>query len=101
MNSYETFIASGEELTKHNASYEERVEAAWKAATEAVKLFAQCGYTCVVRTELPDVIVVEYQFSDKEFGADRPMWITQEEEENILDCRYQDDGDMVEIRRDE
>lgn len=97
MNSYETYTAYGADIVGDHKPIEEKVEAAWKYALSEIRLLIESGYRCVVRCEDPEVIIIEYQYNDEEYGCDVPMWITQEEKENILRERYRNNDPPAEL----
>lgn len=61
---------------------------------KAVMLLLDAGYIMTVRYDVNDksmgIVVIDYDYADREYGFPYPNWLTPEEEESV---KYKDEND--------
>ena len=50
---------------------------------EAITVLLESEYICKVKLDETDIIVIEYDNADQEFGTPHPYWLTPEQAESI------------------
>jgi hypothetical protein len=58
-------------------------EQLWEKVGEQLHLLIQAGYVCVVREDEFDIVTIEYQHGNYEYGYARPCWLYPKEEETV------------------
>ena len=61
----------------------------WADVASMLQLLTRNGYECLVREELLDVVVIEFEHDStiKDFGSPRAVWLTSEEEAEVYAMR--------------
>lgn len=50
---------------------------------EAITVLLESEYICKVKLDETDIIVIEYDNADQEFGTPYPYWLTPEQAESV------------------
>ena len=61
---------------------------------EMIRILVKNGYDCLFRYDDCGIYVLEYQSRNYSLGADRFLTVTADEEEMILDMRYNKGEDV-------
>lgn len=51
--------------------------------TDAITVLLESEYICKVRLDETDIIVIEYEHANQEYGCPYPYWLTPEQVESI------------------
>lgn len=66
------------ELVLSRKDFESKSEFKQRLA-EAITVLLESEYICKVRLDETDIIVIEYDHADQEFGTPYPYWLTPEQ----------------------
>ena len=92
------FTADKYFVDKYETNIEEKkVQMMWKDISTFLKLATKQGYVCKVYDDDTNIIVVEYEYSNPEFGGPYLEWVTDEEYDLLENYRsstndYQDNS---------
>ena len=80
---------------------EEKVQMMWKDISTFLKLATKQGYVCKVYDDDTNIIVVEYNYGDAEFGGPYLTWIDDEEADLIDNFRSNTDNYQSKVEEEE
>lgn len=63
--------------------YDDNEYIMWQDIAEFIRIMLKNKYVFVVKQEDFGIVSLEYEYADREFGGDYPVWLSPEEEESV------------------
>ena len=89
-------------VAKYEANAEEKkIQMMWQDISNFLSILTKQGYTCKVYDDDTNIIVVEYEYSNPEFGGPYLIWIDDEEADLIDNFRNSTDNYQSKVEEEE
>ena len=89
-------------VTKYEANAEEKkIQRMWQDISNLLSILTKQGYACKVYDDDTNIIVVEYDYSNPEFGGPYLTWVDDEEADLIDSFRNSTDNYQSKVEEEE
>lgn len=97
-----TFTTDKYFVAKYETNAEEKkIQMMWQDISNLLRILTKQGYVCKVYDDDTNIIVVEYNYGDAEFGGPYLTWIDDEEANLIDNFRNNTDNYQSKVEEEE
>ncbi len=65
-------------------SYDDDINLMWMDIGEVVRMLLKNNYLAVCRQEDFGIVVLDFEFADRDYGCDYPVWLSPSEEDTVI-----------------